>query len=376
MLQSEMSQKLRVLVLFGGRSAEHEISLLSARFVVEALDPERFEPLLVGIDRQGRWQLESRQSLLAAGNDASAIALSAAAAPVSLPPRPATNGALELSVEGRGAVGIDVVFPVLHGPMGEDGTVQGLLELSGLPYVGAGVLGSAVGMDKDVMKRLLLQAGLPLLPYVTVREARYHRAREAVLAELTRLAFPVFVKPANLGSSVGVSRVLSPESLGAAVDHAFQFDSKVVIEQGLDRPREIECAVLGGDPPLVSVPGEIVVDHPDGFYSYAAKYLDDSGATTRIPAELSEAEVEQAKQLSLRTFEVLECEGMARVDLFLSADRRLFVNEINTIPGFTRISMYPKLMQASGIEPRELISRLLDDAMTRARSKRARTTSG
>jgi D-alanine-D-alanine ligase len=253
--------------------------------------------------------------------------------------------------------------------------VQGLLELSGLPYVGAGVLGSAVGMDKDVMKRLLLQAGLPVLPYVTLREAPYRRARAQALTEASRLAFPVFVKPANLGSSVGVSRVLSPEALAPAIDRAFEFDGKVVIEQGLDHPREIECAVLGGEAPIVSVPGEIIVDHPDGFYSYAAKYLDDVGATTRIPAELSGAEVAEAQELSLRTFEALECEGMARVDLFLSKQRELFVNEINTIPGFTQISMYPKLMQASGVEPRALVSRLIDDAVARNHSKRARKTS-
>jgi D-alanine-D-alanine ligase len=367
-----MSDKLRVLVLFGGRSAEHEISLLSARYVVEALDPARFEPLLVGIDKQGRWQLESRESLLAAGKDAHGIALGQGLPQVWLPPRPAASGALQLSVEARPTVGVDVVFPVLHGPMGEDGTLQGLLELSGLPYVGAGVLGSAVGMDKDVMKRLLIQAGLPVLPYVTLRRAAFQQARATALDEAAKLRFPVFVKPANLGSSVGVSRVLQPEALGPAVDQAFEFDAKVVIEQGLTHPREIECAVLGGAAPVVSVPGEIVVNHPDGFYSYAAKYLDDSGASTRIPAELTQSETQLAQELSRRSFEVLECEGMARVDLFLSEQRELFVNEINTIPGFTSISMYPKLMEASGVPARELVSRLIDDAVARATEKRAR----
>jgi D-alanine-D-alanine ligase len=367
-----MSQKQRVLVLFGGRSAEHEISLLSARFVVEALDPERFEPILVGIDKQGRWQLESRESLLAAGTGAGAVALSSGLPQVSLPPRPSPSGALELSVEARGALGVDVVFPVLHGPMGEDGTVQGLLELTGLPYVGAGVLGSAVGMDKDVMKRLLLQAGLPVLPYVTLRESRFAKTRAAALAEASQLSFPLFVKPANLGSSVGVSRVLEPSALGAAVDQAFSFDGKVVIEQGLDRPREIELAVLGGDEPLVSVPGEIVVNHPDGFYSYAAKYLDDVGAVTRIPAELGPSEVQRAQELSLRTFEALDCEGMARVDLFLDEHRKLWVNEINTIPGFTQVSMYPKLMAASGVSARQLITRLIEQALARSARKNAR----
>jgi D-alanine-D-alanine ligase len=370
-----MTQRLRVLVLFGGRSAEHEISLLSARFVIEALDPERFEPLLVGIDKQGRWQLESRESLLAAGKDAHAIELTSGLLQVSLPPHPSLQGALELAVETRGPISVDVVFPMLHGPMGEDGTVQGLLELSGLPYVGAGVLGSAVGMDKDVMKRLLQQARLPILPYLTLRQASFARARDTMLAQASQLAFPVFVKPANLGSSVGVSRVVDPAALGAAVDYAFEFDGKVVIEQGLDHPREIECAVLGGEAPLVSVPGEIVIDHPDGFYSYAAKYLDDTGATTHIPAQLSPAEIAEAQALSLSTFEALECEGMARVDLFLGKDRKLWVNEINTIPGFTQISMYPKLMQASGIPARELVSRLIDEALRRAEYKRARRTS-
>jgi len=367
--------KKRVLVLYGGRSGEHEISLLSARFVVEALDPERYEPVLVGIDKQGRWQLESRQALLEAGVDARAVALSSGAPQASLPVGPTPRGALELRVEARAPLDVDVVFPVLHGPMGEDGTVQGLLELAGLPYVGAGVLGSAVGMDKDVMKRLLEQAGLPILPYVTLRQQRYERDAAAELERASRLGFPLFVKPANLGSSVGVSRVLTPAALGPAVERAFSLDGKVVVEQGLDRPREIELAVLGGSTPLVSLPGEIVVDHPDGFYSYAAKYLDEGGVTTRIPAALDAAQLARAQELGQLTFEALDCEGMARVDLFLDQHGKLWVNEINTIPGFTRVSMYPKLMEASGVPARELISRLLDDALARGERKRARKTS-
>jgi D-alanine-D-alanine ligase len=370
-----MSDKQRVLVLFGGRSAEHEISLLSARFVVSALDPARFEPILVGIDKQGRWQLQSRESLLAAGTDAHAVALRDSALEVTLPPRPEAAGASSLSVATRGPLPVDVVFPVLHGPFGEDGTVQGFLELSGLPYVGAGVLGSAVGMDKDVMKRLLLQAGLPVLPYLTLRQASFERSRAAALAEASRLGFPLFVKPANLGSSVGVSRVLEPSQLGPAVDRAFELDDKVVLEQGLDHPREIELGVLGGEEPLVSVAGEIVVNHPDGFYSYAAKYLDESGAVTRIPAELSPAELKQAQELALRTFEALECDGMARVDLFLDRERKLWVNEINTIPGFTQISMYPKLMEASGVSAQQLVTRLIERALARGARKQARKTS-
>jgi len=368
--------KKRVLLLYGGRSAEHEISLLSARFVMQALDPERFEPVLVGIDKLGRWQLESRQALLDIGTDARAVGLSQRAPQVSLPARPAAQDAVALSVDDGGSLGVDVAFPVLHGPMGEDGTVQGLLELAGLPYVGAGVLGSALGMDKDVMKRVLAQAGLPILPYVTLRQRSFARDRAASLEQAAQLGFPSFVKPANLGSSVGVSRVLEPSALGAAIDRAFELDGKVVVEQGLDRPREIELAVLGGERPLVSLPGEIVVDHPDGFYSYAAKYLDESGATTtRVPASLDAAGAARAQELAQRTFEALECEGMARVDLFLDRDGKLWVNEINTIPGFTPVSMYPKLMEASGVPARELVSRLIDDAMTRGQAKRARKTS-
>ncbi|HEY3494188.1 MAG TPA: D-alanine--D-alanine ligase family protein, partial [Polyangiaceae bacterium] len=269
---------------------------------------------------------------------------------------------------------LDVAFPVLHGPMGEDGTVQGLLELAGVPYVGSGVLGSAVGMDKDVMKRLLAGAGLPILPYATLRRAQWERARDAALGSLAALALPVFVKPANLGSSVGVSRVTEAGRLAVALQHAFEFDDKVVVEAGLRAPREIECAVLGGDEPFASVPGEIVVGHADGFYSYAAKYLDPDGATTRIPAELSEVEAGEARRLALTTFAALEAEGLARVDLFLDAERRFWVNEINTLPGFTAISMFPKLMEASGVGARELVTRLLEDALTRAARKRARRT--
>jgi D-alanine-D-alanine ligase len=367
--------KKRVLLLCGGRSGEHEISLLSARFVLQALDPERYEPVLVGIDKQGRWQLESSQGLLASGSDARSISLTKQAPQVSLPARPGPDGAVELYVEASEPRGIDVVFPVLHGPMGEDGTVQGLLELSGLPYVGAGVLGSAVGMDKDVMKRLLEQAGLPILPYVCLRQQRYAEDSAGLLERAARLAFPLFVKPANLGSSVGVSRVLESGALRAAVERAFELDGKVVVEQGLEHPREIELAVLGGQRPFVSLPGEIVVDHPDGFYSYAAKYLDEVGATTRVPAELDQAASARAQELARLTFEALECEGLARVDLFLDRSGKLWVNEINTLPGFTRVSMYPKLMEASGVSARELVSRLLDDAMARGRAKQSRKTS-
>ena len=375
---SQHPNRLRVAVLCGGRSAEHEISLLSARFVLESLDRSRFAPLLVAIDKHGVFRVQDEQRLLSAPADPRTVALDLDQPEVVLVAQPDAAGASLARLGDSGALDdgetppIDVVFPVLHGPYGEDGTVQGLLELANLPYVGSGVLGSAVGMDKDVMKRLLVEAKLPVLPYRTLRAARFERAAEAELAACAELALPLFVKPANLGSSVGVSRVTAREDLRAAVEHAFEFDDKVVVEQGLDRPREIECAVLGGDEPFASVPGEIEVGHADGFYSYAAKYLDDDGAVTRIPANLTHEQREEAQRLALATFATLDGAGMARVDLFLAADGRLWVNEINTIPGFTRISMFPKLMEASGVPPAELMTRLIDEALTRAARKRRR----
>jgi len=296
---------------------------------------------------------------------------------VLLAPHPASDGAGLQRIESASStpLGVDVIFPVLHGPMGEDGTVQGLLELSGLPYVGAGVLGSAVGMDKDVMKRLLLQAGLPVLPYETLRRHDWQTAPEAALSRLLRLGFPQFVKPANLGSSVGVSRAKSAAELKIAIEHAFEFDDKLVVEAGLNHPREVECAVLGGDSPRASVPGEISIDHPDGYYSYAAKYVDGSGVTTKIPAELSQEQSEAVQSLALATFRILECDGLARVDLFLDQSGAWYVNEINTLPGFTAVSMFPKLWEASGVPAAELMTILIDDALARAARKRARRSS-
>jgi D-alanine-D-alanine ligase len=351
---------------------------LSARFVLESLDRSRFAPLLVAIDKHGVFRVQDEQRLLSAPADPRTVTLDLDQPEVVLVAQPDADGASLARLGDGGALDdseappIDVVFPVLHGPYGEDGTVQGLLELANLPYVGSGVLGSAVGMDKDVMKRLLVEAKLPVLPYRTLRAARFERAPDAELAACAELRFPLFVKPANLGSSVGVSRVTADDGLRGAVEHAFEFDDKVVVEQGLSRPREIECAVLGGDEPFASVPGEIEVEHADGFYSYAAKYLDDDGTVTRIPANITDDQRAEAQRLALATFAALDGAGMARVDLFLAADGRMWVNEINTIPGFTRISMFPKLMAASGVPPSELMTRLIDDALTRAARKRRR----
>lgn len=357
-MQSNQS-RLKVGVLFGGRSAEHEVSILSARNVLAALDPNVFEAVPIAITRDGRWLLQSTERMLREKGD----------------PRLAQidGGGREVTLFERSTrKPFDVIFPIAHGSMGEDGSLQGLLEMSGIPYVGAGVLGSAVGMDKDVMKRLLREAGLPIGKFKSLRYHDYAKQPTAALRALESLAFPVFVKPANLGSSVGVTRVASRSQLPSALDAAFTYDTKVVVEEGIEG-REIECSVLGNDEPVASIPGEIVVNHPDGFYSYDAKYLDD-GATLRIPAPLTAEQVREVQRLSVATFEALECSGLARVDFFLRPNGEWLINEINTLPGFTAISMYPKLWAASGVQPRELLTRLIDLALARhARRKALRT---
>lgn len=355
----DRTTRLKVGVLFGGRSAEHEVSILSARNVIAALDPQRFEPIAIGITRNGRWIRQSTERLLGEKGDPRGVQLCTDGHEISLLPSVRTDGATAINRSH-----LDVVFPVLHGPKGEDGTVQGLLELAGVPYVGAGVLGSAVGMDKDVMKRLLRDAGLPVAKFVVVHGHDHRRDPAAAFARVAALGFPLFVKPANLGSSVGVTRVASRADLPAALQMAFAYDTKIIAEECV-AGREIECSVLGNDEPVASVPGEIVVSHPDGFYSYDAKYLDHGGVSLQIPARLDEPTTRRVQQLSIDAFRALECSGLARVDFFLAADNTVLVNEINTLPGFTAMSMYPKLWAASGLQPRELISRLIDLALER-----------
>jgi D-alanine-D-alanine ligase len=346
--------KLTVAILFGGQSAEHEISILSARNVLAALDRTRFEPLLIGIDKSGHWLRQDERRLIASARDPRQVTI-AAGPPAG--PLPRADGPR-----------IDVVFPVLHGTLGEDGAMQGLLELAGLPYVGAGVLGSAIGMDKDVMKRLLRDAQIPVAPFVVVRREQFESRPQQALASIAALGLPLFTKPANAGSSVGVRKVQAVHELEAAVRHALQFDTKVIAEAAV-AGREIELAVLGGHPPRVSVAGEIVVQHADGFYSYDAKYLDPAGARLDLPARISAAELARAQALALQTFEVLECDGMARVDFFLKPEGELLVNEINTIPGFTAISMYPKLWELSGVPATQLVTCLIELALERARRR-------
>jgi D-alanine-D-alanine ligase len=357
-------KKLTVAVLFGGRSAEHEVSLLSAQNIVAGLDREKYTPLLIGIDRAGRWFLNEGSMHLLNAEDVTQIRLDTESRAVGLLATGPTSSLV--GSDSAEPVHIDVLFPVLHGPYGEDGTIQGMAKLADIPCVGAGVLGSAVGMDKDVMKRLLRDAGIPIAPFCVVTAARPESPSfEQIDAEL---GMPVYVKPANLGSSVGISRATDAASYRTAVDEALAYDRKVVVEQQVVG-REIECSVLGNDAPIASVAGEVVPE--DGFYSYAAKYVSESGAKLVIPAALSEKQLATVQQTAMSAFETLCCEGMARVDGFLTSDDRFVVNEINTIPGFTRISMYPKLFEASGIPQAELLDRLITLAIERHEQERA-----
>jgi D-alanine-D-alanine ligase len=370
-------KKLRVAVIYGGRSGEHEVSLRSAASVIRHLDRERFEVVPIGIDKDGRWLMNDVG--LIESHVGQTIEIPEKSHAVVLPPY-SDGGKSELvplgssgrSVPDRRAV--DVVFPVMHGPLCEDGAIQGLLELADVPYVGAGVLGSAIGMDKDVAKRLAQLAGFEIAPFVAIRKGDWERARGECLARAAKeLGIPVFVKPANLGSSVGVHKVKEKGALEAAIEDAFRYDTKVMVERAVDA-REIEVSVLEnseyGKPPHVSVPGEIV-PHAE-FYTYDAKYVDDDGAELVIPAKLDEKQIREAQRIGAGVFVALEAEGMARVDMFLDRKSgKLVFNEINTIPGFTSISMYPKLFEASGISYSELLSRLVDLAVARHERKRA-----
>jgi len=364
-----MADRLRVAVLCGGKSAEHEVSLRSARNIIEAMDRSKYEVLVIGIDKDGQWRLGHENAFLVNADDPKLIALNTTGDPLALVPG---DGAPQLVNLARDEpIGeVDVAFPVLHGPFGEDGAVQGLLKLAGVPFVGAGVLGSAVGMDKDVMKRLLRDAGLPIGKFrVLDGKSAGHTAFADVADEL---GLPVFVKPANLGSSVGVSRATDEREFSEAVKHALRFDRKVILEQSIEG-REIECSVLGNAQPIASMPGEIV---PLGrFYSYEAKYIDDNGADLRAPADLPAAVVARVQELAIEAFRILDCEGLARVDFFLRGETEVIINEINTIPGFTRISMYPRLWEATGISCSELIDRLIELAMERARQEAQLRTS-
>ena len=388
-------KKIRVGILFGGRSGEHEISLLSAASVFKAIDPAKYEVVPIGITKEGRWvtsgdaerllagkPLEHERQLRAGDPEAtSAAAVLSYGEAVIVPPEPHKSGAAMTPFQTESftrraadrAINVDVIFPVLHGTFGEDGTIQGLLELADIPYVGAGVLGSAAGMDKDVMKSLFRSAGLPIVKHVTFLRSEWasqpKKIRKTVEA---RLKYPVFVKPANLGSSVGISKARDGKELGPAIDDAAKFDRKIVIEEGVGgkkyKAREIECAVLGNDKPQASVPGEIVPSAE--FYDYSAKYLDE-GSQLIIPAKLNKASTKRVQELAVAAFRAVDCSGLARVDFLMDPkSRKIYLNEINTMPGFTSISMYPKLWAATGLEYSDLIDRLIQLGLQRHEEKK------
>jgi D-alanine-D-alanine ligase len=347
--------KLRVGVLFGGRSGEHEVSLRSARSVVAAFDPQRYDVMLLAIDKQGRWLLGQNAARLLAAPDSSTPQKE----------RGQRSEATELRPEIRGdsLAGLDVIFPVLHGPLGEDGTVQGLLELADLPYVGCGVAASAVGMDKATCKAVFAAHGLPQVPYLALKRRRWTTEPEAVLDAIeAQLSYPVFVKPANLGSSVGISKATNRASLSQALDEAARYDRRLVVEQGIDA-REIEVSVLGNDEPVASLPGEIAPRRE--FYDYAAKYIT-GDSELLIPAPLTPEQTSEVQRLAVAAFLAIDGAGMARVDFLLDRQTdQLYLNEVNTIPGFTSISMYPKLWEATGLPFPQLLDRLIELALER-----------
>lgn len=366
--------RIRVMVLYGGRSGEHEISLRSAASVMQALDPNRYEIIPVAIDKSGKWHIGNLTLLK---NLKDQLPVFANCPEFHLPQSPddiTADGAALMALEaGQKPTRVDVIFPVVHGPLCEDGTLQGLLELSGIAYVGSGVLGSAVGMDKDVAKRLARESHIPVVPFFSLRADKWNQDREGLMVRISKeLEFPVFVKPANMGSSVGVHKVKSITQLASALDDAFRYDTKILVEKAIDA-REIEIAILENLdpklPPHASIPGEIKPRHE--FYSYEAKYLDETGAELLIPAPLDEKQQVEAQKIARHAFEALECEGMARVDLFLDKQSgKFYFNELNTIPGFTSISMYPKLWEHTGLPYSQLLDRLIQLAKQRHTRKR------
>jgi D-alanine-D-alanine ligase len=402
-------KKLRVGILFGGRSGEHEVSLLSAASVLNAINKDKYEVVPIGITKDGRWLtaehaenllqgrivLEPRQLRAGDPETTPAAAVLARGEAVIVPPEPVhrQSGLVPFQSEATltrrasdRAINVDVIFPVLHGTFGEDGTIQGLLELADIAYVGAGVLGSAAGMDKDIMKSLFIAAGIPIVKHVTILrsawelDSKKNGGKKIQKVVESKLKYPVFVKPANLGSSVGISKAHNRKELGPAIEEAAKFDRKIVIEQGVGgkkkKAREIECSVLGNDDPAASVPGEIVPGKE--FYDYTAKYVDE-GSQLIIPAKLSKADTNRVQELAIAAFQAVDCSGLARVDFLMEPasgkgsrkkSGRIYLNEINTMPGFTAISMYPKLWAASGLAYADLIDRLIQLGIERHEDKK------
>ncbi len=363
-IQIQGEKKIRVGIIFGGRSVEHEVSLVSAASVIDALDKNKYDIIPIGITPAGKWLssgktlhlLKEKRSI---DNEPEHI----------LVPDPRKQSLVILSESGNTGQAVDVIFPLIHGTYGEDGSIQGLLELADIPYIGAGVLGSAVGMDKVIQKELLQQAKIPVTPSVSfLYDTFINQGRKTILGIERKLKYPLFIKPANSGSSVGISKAHDRNELAASIEAASQFDRKILVEQGVKYAREIECSVLGNDNPIASVLGEIVPSNE--FYDYDAKYVD--GKTSEvIPAKLSKALVKKVQKYALSAFRVLDCAGMARVDFLVNRKtNRIFLNEINTIPGFTSISMYPKLWQASGISYSALLDKLIQLAIERHQTKK------
>jgi D-alanine-D-alanine ligase len=385
-------KKLRIGVIYGGRSGEHEVSVASAASIIKHLDRGRYEPVPIRIEKDGRWTLADKAPSVIKAADVIETARLQAARPTRpgreahLVAHPGNDTVLTIERRDGGAVteqgtsavvtglGLDVIFPVLHGPYGEDGTVQGLLELANVPYVGAGVLGSAVGMDKAVMKQLFAAHGLPQVKYVVTIRREWERDSAGVTARVEReLGYPVFVKPANLGSSVGISKARNTAELADAVRTAADFDRKIVIEAAVPQAREIEVAVLGNDDPEASIAGEIVPSRE--FYDYEAKYLDD-GSKPLIPAPITDAQMAEVRRMSIAAYRAVDCAGMARVDFLMNGETgALLLNEVNTIPGFTTISMYPKLWEATNLPYTELLDRLITLALDRHGEKQQLRTS-
>lgn len=382
-----MVKKLRVGVIYGGRSGEHEVSVASAASIFKHLDRTRYAPVPIRIDKDGRWTIADRAPAalsaadvieharatgaraLRAGRDAVLVAHPGDETILTFERRPAASEA-PVAVTG---LGLDVVFPVLHGPYGEDGTVQGLLELANVPYVGPGVLASSVGMDKAAMKRMFESYGLPIVPWLSFTRHEWACHGERLMARALALGLPLFVKPANLGSSVGISKVKEAGDLRAAIEHAAEFDRRVIIEAGVPEAREIECAVLGNEEPQASVAGEVIPSRE--FYDYEAKYLDAASATV-IPADLPAAVAAEVQRLAVAAFTAIDAAGLSRVDFLLArASGALYVNEINTMPGFTTISMFAKLWEASGVSYPALVDRLIQLALERHADKQRLRTS-
>lgn len=362
-------KKIRVGIIFGGRSAEHEVSIQSAKSIYEALDRRRYDPVLLGVDKGGTWHLGADASFILNASDPRLIALNSTTPAVL--PLEESSGELALVSRGSGEVlqRVDVFFPIIHGTLGEDGSLQGLLRLLNAPYVGADVLGSAAAMDKDVMKRLLHEAGLPIPRFNIVRASELNGLDTGPLLSSVG-GLPVFIKPCNLGSSVGITKAKREEEVLPALANAFRFDQKAILEEAV-AGREIECAVLGNEDASASLCGEVIPRGGHEFYSYDAKYIDEDGAQLLFPADLEEETSDRIRALAVATFKVLECKGMGRVDFFLKPDGTILVNELNTLPGFTRISMYPKLWEVTGLPYPKLLDRLIELAFERHASETA-----